>query len=207
MNPNDNSMTKEIEVNNTLSVNRTPFFEEFTSSTCSPCAGFNSGFVPWCADHEGLITLIKYQMSWPPPGDPYYTAEGGVRKSYYGVSSVPDLFGNGGAISTSVSGANNFFNQASQLPGFISIAGAFAINGTVININANILPYQDFPELRLYVGVFEWLTTGNIGNNGETEFENVMMKMVPDAYGTQFTLNEMEVYEFSNTIDLAGTKR
>jgi len=205
MNPNDNSLTKEIEVNNNLSVYRMPFFEEFTASTCSPCASFNSGFVPWCAEHEGLITLIKYQMSWPAPGDPYYTAEGGVRQSYYGVNSVPDIFGNGGDVATSVTAVDNWFNQASQLPGFISIAGAFSIEGTVIDIDANILPYQDFPALKLYVGVFEWVTTGNVGNNGETEFENVMMKMVPDAYGTEVNLNNMEIYEFSQSIDLAGT--
>ncbi len=205
MNPNDNSLTKEIEVNNTVSVYRMPFFEEFTSSTCGPCAGFNNGFVPWCAEHDGLITLIKYQMSWPGSGDPYYTAEGGVRRTYYGVNSVPDLFGNGGAIATSVAGAQSFFNQASILPGFIAIAGAFSIDGTVMDINANILPYQDFPELRMYIGVFEWVTTGNVGNNGETEFENVMMKMVPDAYGTVVTLNENEVYEYTRTVDLAGT--
>ena len=203
-NPNDNEKEKSVSVTE-FSIYRMPFFEEFTSSTCGPCAGFNSGFVPWCAEHEGQITLLKYQMNWPSPGDPYYTTEGGVRKTYYGVNSVPDLFGNGGDVSTSVPAVNAWFNNASQLPGYISIASAFSLDGTAIDISANILPYQDFPSLRLYVAVFEWETVENTGNNGETEFENVMMKMVPDASGTEVTLNSMEVYEFSQSIDLAST--
>jgi hypothetical protein len=205
MNPNDNMAAKEITVLDGLSVYRVPFFEEFTASTCPPCYSFNLGFVPWCEEHADEIALLKYQMNWPGAGDPYYTAEGGVRKSYYGVSGVPDLFGNGGDVSTSVPAVENFFNQASQLPGFISIAGSYSIEGTVINIDANILPYQDFPTLRLYVAVFEWLTTGNVGTNGETEFENVMMKMVPNASGTDVDLNNMEIYEFSESVDLAST--
>jgi len=203
-NPDDNEKLKSVSVTG-FSIYRMPFFEEFTASTCPPCAGFNNQFVPWIAEHEGQVTLLKYQMNWPGAGDPYYTAEGGVRKSYYGVSGVPDLFGNGGDVSTSVPAINAWFNTASQLPGYISIASAFSLNGTVMDINANILPYQDFPSLRLYVVVFEWETVENTGSNGETEFENVMMKMVPDASGTEVTLNSMEVYEFEQTVDLDGT--
>ncbi len=43
-------------------------------------------------DNPGEYSLIKYQMNWPGNGDPYYTEEGGVRRDYYGVSSVPDLY-------------------------------------------------------------------------------------------------------------------
>ena len=210
MNPNDNSAMKEITVLDGFSIYHMPFFEEFTSSTCPPCNGFNNVFVPWVAEHEGQVTVLKYQMNWPGAGDDYYTAEGGVRKDYYGVSGVPSIFGNGEFIGTpgqvpQLSEVIEWFDEASQLPGYISIASAFSLNGTVVDINANILPYQDFPSLRLYVAVFEWMTTGNVGTNGETEFENVMMKMVPDAYGTEVDLNNMEIFQFSQSIDLDGT--
>lgn len=204
-NPDDNLATKEITVVENLNVYRVPFFEEFTSSTCAPCAGFNSGFVPWCADHESEIALLKYQMNWPGAGDPYYTGEGGVRRTYYGVSGVPDLFGNGDDVATSVPAVNNWFNTVSQLPGYINIAGAYSLTGTVMEINANILPYQDFSNITLYVAVFEYETVENVATNGETEFENVMMKMVPDASGTSINLVTDELYEFSQSVDLAGT--
>lgn len=205
MNPDDNQLEKDVTVIENLSVYRVPFFEEFTSSTCPPCAGFNATFVPWCAENASEIALLKYQMSWPSPGDPYYTAEGGVRRTYYNVNSVPDLMGNGGGVGASTSAANAFFNQASQLPGFIQIAADYTVTGESIEINANILPYQDFPTLRLYVAVFEYETVNNTGNNGETEFENVMMKMVPNASGTDVDLSSGVIYEFSETVDLSAT--
>ncbi|HJN06039.1 MAG TPA: hypothetical protein QF480_05445, partial [Bacteroidales bacterium] len=69
-NPDNDMLTKEISVVSHI-VNRKPLFEEFTSSTCAPCATFNAPFVPWCVTHEDDITLVKYQMNWPGSGDPY----------------------------------------------------------------------------------------------------------------------------------------
>ena len=209
-NPNDNEKIKTVSVTG-FSIYRMPFFEEFTSSTCPPCAGFNNQFVPWIAEHEGQVTLLKYQMYWPGSGDPYYIPVNGDRMDYYvpvppnPYQSVPDLFGNGGDVSTSITAVNNWFNQASQLPGYISIASAFSLNGTVMDIDAIILPYQDFPTLRLYVAIFEYVTTGNVGSNGETEFHHVIMKMFPDASGTVVELNAMETYTFAQSIDLDDT--
>ena len=88
---NNDTLTKTIEYI-AYSVPQRPCFEEFTSSTCGPCASFNNSFVPWSQTHQDEIVLVKYQMNWPGNGDPYYTAEGGTRRSYYGVSYVPDLF-------------------------------------------------------------------------------------------------------------------
>jgi len=84
-----------------------------------PCAGFNSSFVPWCETHADDITLVKYQMDWPSPGDPYYTEEGGIRKTYYGISAVPNIVGNGEVFSASMSNVNNFYNEAIELQGFV----------------------------------------------------------------------------------------
>jgi hypothetical protein len=36
-------------------------------------------------------TNLKYQMSWPGGGDPYFTAEGDTRKTYYTATGVPHL--------------------------------------------------------------------------------------------------------------------
>jgi len=58
---------------------------------------------------------------------------------------------------------------------------------------------------KLLLIVLEKLTTGNVGNNGETEFEHVMMKMVPDAYGTTINLVDREPVTISQSVDLSGT--
>jgi len=201
----ENNMLMKTIHNASYVDNRVPLFEEFTSSTCGPCAGFNNTFVPWCDDHEEDITLVKYQMSWPAPGDDYYTEEGGDRRTYYGVSAVPSLFGNGGSVSTNIGAINTFYNNAIELPGFASVVGSHTFSGTEITVNVNLLPFADYDNFRLHVVVFEYLTTGNTGNNGETEFEHVMMKMIPDAFGTTLNISDREPYSYTHTVDLAGT--
>lgn len=204
--PANNSLTKEISVVSHI-VDRRPLFEEFTSSTCAPCATFNAPFVPWCVTHADDITLVKYQMNWPGSGDPYYTEEGGERRGYYGVTWVPWLVGNGSFVNTDMSSVNGFYNSAVDVPGFVSfVASRTTVSrGTTMDIDITLLPYANFDNFNLQVVVFEYLTTGNVGTNGETEWEHVMMKMVPDASGTSINLADREPITISQSIDLAGT--
>jgi hypothetical protein len=194
------------QVNSVCNTNdRKPCFEEFTSSTCPPCATFNTSFVPWCITHEDEITLIKYQMNWPAPGDPYYTAEGGVRKDYYGVGWVPWLVTNGSFTDTDMGAVNTAFTNAQMQPGLFGIASSHSLNGHVMTVDAAILPFANFTDLRIHIIVFEYITTGNVGSNGETWFHHVMMKMMPDAYGNTANMTDRTPVMFSETVDLTGT--
>ncbi len=186
-------------------VPKKPLYEEFTSSTCSPCASFNSGFVPWCDTNADSITLVKYQMNWPSPGDPYYTAEGGVRRAFYGVNAVPDLCVNGGNTATSMSAVAQAYIQAKQQIGMIKIAGTHSLTGNVMTINATILPFSDFSNVGIYIVVMEKITHNNHMSNGETSFEHVMMKMVPDAEGTIANLVDRVPFTINETVDLSET--
>ncbi|MFH1937833.1 MAG: T9SS type A sorting domain-containing protein, partial [Bacteroidota bacterium] len=188
-----------------LIITRKPCFEEFTSSTCAPCAAFNSGFVPWCTSNAGDITLVKYQMNWPGAGDPYYTAEGGVRRDYYGVGWVPWLNCNGSYVETDMTSVQNAFAMAQQQPGLLDIVAAHSLSGTMMTVNAAALPFVNFSNAVLHVIVFEYVTTGNVGTNGETEFHHVMMKMMPDAYGTTTNLVDRQPFNIELTSDLFGT--
>lgn len=179
--------------------------EEFTSSTCAPCAGFNTSFVPWSETHEEEIVLVKYQMSWPAPGDPYFTEEGGVRRLFYGVGGVPSLIGNGSYIATSTAGAQALLDQVEDEPGLLSLVGTHSIDGTNIEVTANILPYANFSDVVVHIVVFEYVTTENTGNNGETEFHHVMMKMLPDANGTAVNLIDREPITITESFDMAST--
>jgi hypothetical protein len=179
-------------------------FEEFTSSTCGPCASFNSSFVPWCEAHPDIM-LVKYQMNWPGAGDPYYTAEGGVRRNYYGVSYVPDLFYNGTRINTSVTDVQNSYNQGLALTSYIDIASKFTISGTMINITTNLLPWDNIGNVRVHNIVIEKVTTGNVASNGETEFHHVMMDMIPDANGANVNLQYGVPVQLNYNVNLANT--
>ena len=61
---------------------RYPVYETFTSSTCAPCTPANSTMEALFALNEGEHNSIKYQMSWPGTGDPYYFSEGGDRRTF-----------------------------------------------------------------------------------------------------------------------------
>lgn len=184
---------------------RKPLFEEFTSSTCAPCAGFNSGFVPWCEQNEEDITLVKYQMNWPGNGDPYYTEEGGVRRDFYGVGFVPDLYCNGANVPTDMTAVQQAFDFAITQPGLMSMVASHTLNGHVINVQGAVLPFANITGCALYIVVMEKVTHNNASSNGETEFHHVMMKMIPDASGTSVNLSDRQTFTFDETMDLTGT--
>jgi hypothetical protein len=145
-------------------------------------------------------------MNWPGAGDPYYTSEGGVRRQYYGVTWVPWLQAEGNFTETSTAAAQAVLDQAAEELGLMKIASSFAMSkGTEITVNTTVLPFANFNDFRIHMVVFEKETTGNTGSNGETSFQHVMMKMIPDANGTTVELQDRVPYTLSYTVDLAGT--
>jgi hypothetical protein len=154
-------------------------------------------------------TLIKYQMNWPGAGDPYYTAEGGVRGDYYGVNSVPDLYINTERISPASSFTQGIFDQFqnTETAMEIDITEALIDMENNISISTDLTSVVTYaPGLSAHIVVVEKLTTGNVGSNGETEFHYVMMKMLPDASGT--TLGEISTgvpLTISETYDMSLT--
>jgi hypothetical protein len=202
--PGNDTANQQISVVSHV-VDRKPCFEEFTSSTCGPCATFNTSFNPWTAQHEDDITLIKYQMNWPGSGDPYYTAEGGVRRNYYGVSFVPWPQCNGSFVEYNIGAVQAAYDEAILQPGLAKIAATHTLDGTEMTVTANILPFADFSNFRAHIIVMENTTTGNVSSNGETEFHHVMMKMMPDANGTVMNVTDRNSVSITETVDLAGT--
>lgn len=203
-NPGNDLKSKTVSVYS-HSIYRKPAFEEFTSSTCAPCASFNTSFNPWTEEHADEITLVKYQMDWPGNGDPYYTEEGGERRMYYGVSYVPWPQCNGAYVDYTIGAVQAAFDEAIQQPGIAKIAASHTLDGTSITVNANILPFANFNDFRAHIIVIENLTTGNVSTNGETEFHHVMMKMMPGANGTTLNMMDRESVTLTETFDLVNT--
>ncbi|NCA85503.1 MAG: T9SS type A sorting domain-containing protein [Clostridia bacterium] len=204
MDPSNDMLQKTVN-KISYSVAHRPALEEFTSSTCGPCASFNAQFVPWCNTHEDEITLVKYQMNWPGNGDPYYTAEGGVRRNQYGVSWVPWTNLDGTYTDNNMGSINTMFQNSLTELGLVKVVGSHTLTGTVMDINVNIIPFTNMTNAKVYIVVFEYLTTQNATSNGETEFEHVMMKMVPNASGTSVNFEDRMPFNITETVDLAGT--
>ncbi|MCD4678893.1 MAG: T9SS type A sorting domain-containing protein [Bacteroidales bacterium] len=205
-NPSNDEFTKTIEVIANF-IEKKLLHEVFTSSTCGPCVGGNQNITAVLDANPEKWTCVKYQMSWPSPGDPYYTAEGGVRRTYYGVSGVPNMALNGGWDGNPNGYDQAIFDQYYNEPAFMEISAVHDINGQDIQVEVNVTPLADFPAgLKLHIAVVENMTTGNVGNNGETEFHFVMMKMVPDASGTDVgPLTNGTPVSYTKTASLAGT--
>lgn len=208
--PANDHMIKTVNVASQTTQNM-PLYEEFTSSTCSPCASFNSNSfnTTFLNANTGHYNLIKYQMNWPGNGDPYYTAEGGVRRAYYSVSGVPTLFLEGSI-------GPDFFQNPSQLQpkldeayaasAYIDLTASYTIDASShdISVDVNWNAYLS-GNYTLHCVVVEKTTTGNVGSNGETSFHNVMMKMVPDANGTSIATAAGAFGSVQLSAALAGT--
>ena len=182
---------------------RIPMIEHFSSSTCSPCVSVNNQMNTFCNNNPGRFTYTKYQMNWPGNGDPYYTAEGGVRRVYYGVSAVPDMYLDGDGTNNSAV-SQNTFNQHAEQSGFFDVRGSFNVTGNTINVKADVVPFVSV-NARVYISVNEKVTHNNTGSNGETSFHHVMMKMLPDAEGSIVDFVGGETQHFEFTQDLSGT--
>jgi hypothetical protein len=154
-------------------------------------------------NNPGKYVYTKYVMNWPSPGDPYYTAEGGKRKNFYNVQGVPSMAYNGiGRGSKAVT--QEELDEIYNIPSFIDIKGSFSIDGSNINIVADIMSYIDIENVKVHVSVNEKITTENIGDNGLKEFHHVMMKMFPDAEGStaSFKTGEHQRFEFTHDMNL-----
>jgi len=189
----DLNTSNDTIIKNVVSVDiaqRKLLHEVFTSSTCGPCLPGNQNLQAVLDLNPGKWTCVKYQMSWPSPGDPYYTAEGGVRKDYYTVSGVPNMALDGGWNDNPNSYDQTIFDQYYDVPAFLNIDAYHQIINDSVYVDVYLDPLADFTssDMKLHIAVVENKTEGNIGNNGEFEFHYVMMKMVPDALGTNVPL-------------------
>lgn len=170
---------------------RTPMYETFTSSTCPPCAPGNVHLEELFdkPENEGKFVSLKYQMNWPGTGDPYYTGEGGARRGFYGINSVPRLELDGGFDAGPTGLTQEMMDEAYAVESIIELDAYYQVNEATqtVTVQVSVKALQDIEGsggLFLQVAIFEKLTTGNIKSNGETEFEHVMKKMIPSSTGT-----------------------
>ncbi len=199
----DNVMSKEVTVVSEL-VQKKVFYELFTSATCGPCAQANPAIDAVLLDENNAdkAVLIKYQVSWPGAGDPYYTAEAGARVQYYSVASAPSLIADG------ANGGD--FSQA-YLDAQAGVMSLFKIEGDAtyadgnMTANINVTPVFNFDKnLVVQVAVIEKKTTGNVATNGETEFHNVMMKFIENPNGnaiSNFVAGTVQNVTVSTSLD------
>lgn len=168
--------------------------ESFTSTTCPPCASQNPAFDALLNANLDKVVSIKYHMSWPSPGnDPFYLdnqSENNNRKSYYSVSSVPQVQLEGGAWTGQPLSVNQSRIDAAAAitsPFEMKMQAIISPTNDTIHVTTLIKATNDIANnLTAHTVIIEKFLHYNSapGTNGEKDFHNVMKKMLPTASGS-----------------------
>lgn len=185
------------------SAQRISMIEHFSSSTCGPCVSVNTAMVAVENNNQGKYTYTKYPMNWPGNGDPYYTAEGGTRRTYYGVNAVPQMFLDGVDKGAPIQQAA--LNNSYATPAYGDVRGSFNVDGNTINVKVDFMAYYDMTVEKAFVTVNEKETHNNVGGNGETTFHHIMMKMLTGANGVALNIPAGECQHIEYSFDMSST--
>lgn len=186
---------------------RRVLIEEFTNASCPPCAAQNPAFNQVIHDNFQYLTPIKFQTNWPgvDPMNAQTQTDVAPRVTYYGVTGVPNGRQNGVLeVFPMTSYTADMIQTAYNTLTPVTIAVSHALNATYDSVTINVAVTSDAAlsgTLRLRVAVVEddipFETAP--GTNGETEFFNIMRKMLPSTAGTttgNFTAGETKSYTF-----------
>ena len=184
-------------------VERRLLHEVFTGSTCGPCEPAEGYIEGVMAERPDQYAAIKYQLG----GDPYFTYEGYKRRILYNPDgstgySLPwlQLDGLNGHHPNDMDGdmvydftdvyTTEWFDQYVAVPSGMELSVTHSIIDQTVSFEVSLMPFAEFesldpqPDLVLHVAIVEGVTYNNVGSNGQTEFHQVMKKMVPDENGT-----------------------
>ena len=177
-------------------VEKISLIEEFTNNSSTPCAIQNSAFNSLINSNSGRSILITYHTNWPGKDEMYTPASNEItkRSNFYNVTGVPFSTINGKAIS-----GNNYSGAAANLSQRI-LDETFLQESPVEIIQTHAKSEKnDSIFIRLVLKALQPITGNNSlflaiaehtielklapGNNGETDFHNVIRRMLPDANG------------------------
>lgn len=194
------------------SVLRNALIEEFSSSTCGPCASLNATFDPMLNGNTpnsgGRLNVIKNQVNWPSPGnDPSYNPHSAARVTYYGINAAPTALINGhDMVSENQAGVD-----AGKLePAFANItANLTAISG-VISGSATITPFvtvTSATQLKVHQVLIQEFYNYPGAVTSQKNYYHIMRKMFPSASGTSATTADgvAQTASFTHTVTSIAT--
>ena len=202
-----------VEVSDQGYFPRRTLLEIFSSSTCGGCAGAN---VQIREAYESVfdgpsapfLSVVKYQMDFPIPGDPCVIAEGKERDDFYDVTSIPTMFVNGSLYGSDFSGISGNLpvrvEAEKERVSPIEIEGYGKRTGTRFDVDVAVTNRIAMENLHLYVVLTEDSIYHEPQSNGETEFFHVARKVLPSAYGEVLDLASSGTREFHYSVDLGS---
>lgn len=172
---------------------RNALIEEFTSSTCAPCAALNANFDPLLNSNSpntgGRVNVIKNQVNWPSPGnDPSYNPHSASRVSYYGINAAPTALTNG---KTEMSAHDQGeIDAAKNEPAYANITASLATSGNVVSGTATVTPFVTITTgtpLRVHQVLLQQFYNYPGATTSQKNYYHIMRKMFPSASGATMT--------------------
>jgi len=169
---------------------RLVLFEEFTNTSCDPCADFSPSFDEALYRRLGDMVAITYHYNFPSPQDPFYLASAADvmgRAQFYGVTGVPALRVNGEHVGA--------WGYETYLDAYIDGAGMMAekaaidtearLDGNLLTVDVSVKDISsESKDLRLFVAaVEERVEWDNPAANGERSWNYVLRKLLTGAEG------------------------
>ncbi|HBX52565.1 MAG: hypothetical protein A2275_07925 [Bacteroidetes bacterium RIFOXYA12_FULL_35_11] len=186
-------------------------FEEFTNASCAPCAATNPGLnaILHNPSNESKIISIKYQANFPgsDPMNAQNPTQVSTRLTYYGVEGVPDGYMDGNVFADHP----GYFSQTNidneypvSAPFTISLVHSISSGLDSVYIDVTVTAETATSgTLKLHNVMIEreiYFATAP-GSNGETEFYDVMRKMIPSDQGetlpTSFTAGQTATFHYA----------
>jgi hypothetical protein len=195
-------------------VTRNALIEEWSSSTCNPCAGLNATFDPLVNTNNpnsgGDVNVIKYQVNWPSPNnDPSFNAHGNSRVAHYDIQGAPTAITNGRTEMNAHDQAE--INAAKAEPAFANMTATLTANGstnaavaTTVVASATIIPRLTITTaspLRVFQALVQSYYNYPAASTTQKDYYHVMRKMNPNGWGSPITVTDGTpiVVNFSNS--------
>ncbi len=183
---------------------KTTLIENFTQASCVPCVFWNPRIDDIMATNPDAI-LVRYQTSWP-GFDPMHNqneADPNARVDYYGVTAVPRVFFNGATQFDPIGAGIQNWDQWTDLFTTSISNGANEMTALDIKLTHDFSFDKKTADIKMVVtntSADDFTGAGSVahllllekeiifpeapGSNSETEFTNVVRKMLPNAMGT-----------------------
>ncbi|MFT5859180.1 MAG: hypothetical protein ACI865_001280 [Flavobacteriaceae bacterium] len=165
--------------------------DHFTQASCGPCASQNPTLEATLNAAAGTVIAVKHQVSWPgsDPMNAHYPAGPEDRRSYYGITGVPNTTldgGSPGAPNTIVTSGTIAARAAVPSPFTLNVSHSVTGGQIDVTVDASCTQAISGSDMRLFIAVVETqiVFASAPGSNGETEFHNVLKQYLGGTSGT-----------------------
>ncbi|MDP8237979.1 MAG: T9SS type A sorting domain-containing protein [Candidatus Hatepunaea meridiana] len=194
-----------IMVEDASAYDKKVLFEDFTSTTCPPCASFGPTQERYLEELGDIVVPIAIHVWWPGDSDPWWQDnqnENRARVQYYGINSVPALYCDGTVIGNRNDMRAIIRNRADD-ESSLSITLNARIIDDILSVGVDITSDDELNNVTLFVALKE-IHVEYRGVNNWMDHYDAMVKMIPGANGTRFSIEADETLEFELEQDMDG---